>query len=299
MSVEIKNITKSFGTQKAVNNLSISFKAGEITGFLGPNGAGKSTTMKIITGLIAPDCGNVSVMGKDIKRETLEARKHIGYLPENNPLYTDMYVREYLEYVARIYMPRKEVKASVENSIHITGLAKEQHKKIQQLSKGYKQRVGLAQALLHDPDVLILDEPTTGLDPNQISEIRDLIRKVGKNKTVMLSTHIMQEVEALCDRVVIINDGKIISDDKVSNIVNNSSDINISIHFTSQIDINKLQNLEFINNVNNCGNNEFIITAQKDIREDLFKFAVNHNYILTKLNLLHENLESIFKKLTK
>jgi len=299
MSVEIKNITKSFGTQKAVNNLSISFKAGEITGFLGPNGAGKSTTMKIITGLIAPDCGNVSVMGKDIKRETLEARKHIGYLPENNPLYTDMYVREYLEYVARIYMPRKEVKASVENSIHITGLAKEQHKKIQQLSKGYKQRVGLAQALLHDPDVLILDEPTTGLDPNQIGEIRDLIRKVGKNKTVMLSTHIMQEVEALCDRVVIINDGKIISDDKVSNIVNNSSDINISIHFTSQIDINKLQNLEFINNVNNCGNNEFIITAQKDIREDLFKFAVNHNYILTKLNLLHENLESIFKKLTK
>lgn len=299
MSVEIKNITKSFGTQKAVNNLSISFKAGEITGFLGPNGAGKSTTMKIITGLIAPDCGNVSVMGKDIKRETLEARKHIGYLPENNPLYTDMYVREYLEYVARIYMPRKEVKASVENSIHITGLAKEQHKKIQQLSKGYKQRVGLAQALLHDPDVLILDEPTTGLDPNQIGEIRDLIRKVGKNKTVMLSTHIMQEVEALCDRVVIINDGKIISDDKVSNIVNNSSDINISVHFTSQIDLDKLRNLEFIKNINNCGGNKFIITAQKDIREDLFKFAVNHNYILTKLNLLHENLESIFKKLTK
>lgn len=299
MSVEIKNITKSFGTQKAVNNLSISFKAGEITGFLGPNGAGKSTTMKIITGLIAPDCGDVSVMGKDIKRETLEARKHIGYLPENNPLYTDMYVREYLEYVARIYMPRKEVKASVENSIQITGLSKEQHKKIQQLSKGYKQRVGLAQALLHDPDVLILDEPTTGLDPNQIGEIRDLIREVGKNKTVMLSTHIMQEVEALCDRVVIINDGKIISDDKVSNIVNNSSNTNISVHFTSQIDINRLKNLEFINNVNNCGNNKFIITAQKDIREDLFKFAVNNNYILTELNLLHENLESIFKKLTK
>lgn len=299
MSVEIKNITKSYGRQKAVNNISLSLKAGEITGFLGPNGAGKSTTMKIITGLVDPDCGDILVMGKNIRNETLEARKHIGYLPENNPLYCDMYVKEYLEYVARIYMTRKDVKINVENAIKITGLAKEQHKKIEQLSKGYKQRVGLAQALIHKPDVLILDEPTTGLDPNQIVEIRDLIREVGKERTVMLSTHIMQEVEALCDRVIIINEGEIISDDNVTNIVNNSSILSITAHFTTSIDTHKLEKLEFINNVDKCENNRFVINATKDIREKIFHFAVANNYTLIELNLLHENLESVFKKLTK
>jgi len=299
MSVEIKEITKTYGKQKAVNNISLTLKAGEITGFLGPNGAGKTTTMKMITGLLSADNGEVYVLGNNIKNNPIETRKHIGYLPENNPLYTEMYIREYLEYVANIYLPKKECKESVERVIRITGLTKEHNKKISQLSKGYKQRVGLAQALIHNPDVLILDEPTTGLDPNQIAEIRDLIREVGKDKTVLLSTHIMQEVEAICDRVIIINDGQIVADDVVTNIVNNKSELITSVQFTTTINHSKLQEIEHINSVDNLNDNRFIIKSSEDIREEIFTFAVKNSYMLIELKLQQENLEDVFKKLTK
>jgi len=299
MSVEIKEITKTYGKQKAVNNISLTLKAGEITGFLGPNGAGKTTTMKMITGLLSADNGEVYVLGNNIKNNPIETRKHIGYLPENNPLYTEMYIREYLEYVANIYLPKKECKESVERVIRITGLTKEHNKKISQLSKGYKQRVGLAQALIHNPDVLILDEPTTGLDPNQIAEIRDLIREVGKDKTVLLSTHIMQEVEAICDRVIIINDGQIVADDVVTNIVNNKSELITSVQFTTTINHSKLQEIEHINSVDNLDHNRFIIKSSEDIREEIFTFAVKNSYMLIELKLQQENLEDVFKKLTK
>ena len=298
MSIEIKGISKSYGNQKAVDNINLSLKSGEIIGFLGPNGAGKTTTMKIITGLISSDMGEVYILGKNIKENPIDTRKHIGYLPENNPLYTDMYIREYLEYVSDMYMPKNKNVELVNNAISITGLSKEQHKKISQLSKGYKQRVGLAQALIHNPDILILDEPTTGLDPNQISEIRDLIREVGKDKTVLLSTHIMQEVEAICDRVVIINEGKIVADDIVTNIVNNIKETFISVEFTSPIDLNKLYKINYIKSIQNTFANKYLIKSSIDIREEIFLFAVKNNYTMLELKQEHENLESIFRKLT-
>ncbi|OFX50728.1 MAG: gliding motility-associated ABC transporter ATP-binding subunit GldA, partial [Bacteroidetes bacterium GWA2_30_7] len=217
MSIEVKNITKIYGQQKALDDVSFTINSGEIVGFLGPNGAGKSTMMKIITGFIPPTSGEVFVNEMDAIEKSLEIRKIIGYLPENNPLYHDMYVKEYLEFVAGIYKLGKASKNRINEIVDITGLAVEQKKKIGALSKGFKQRVGLAQALIHNPEVLILDEPTSGLDPNQIIEIRNLIMKIGKQKTIMLSTHIMQEVEAICDRTIIINNGKIVADDETSN----------------------------------------------------------------------------------
>lgn len=298
MSIEIKGITKSYGTQKAVDNISLSLRSGEIIGFLGPNGAGKTTTMKIITGLISSDMGKVYILGKDINDNPIECRKHIGYLPESNPLYSEMYIREYLKYVADIYMPNNKNIEIVNNAISITGLSKEQHKKIHQLSKGYKQRVGLAQALIHNPDILILDEPTTGLDPNQISEIRELIREVGKDKTVLLSTHIMQEVEAICDRVIIINEGKIVADDIVENIINHYNGTLTSVEFTSPIDLCKINKIQNVKNTKKISNNKYLITSSKDIRKELFLLAVKNNYTIIELKHHHENLDSIFRKLT-
>lgn len=216
MSISVKSLTKIYGSQKAVNDISFELNKGEVVGFLGPNGAGKSTTMKIITGYLPPSNGTAIVCGFDILKEPMEVRKRVGYLPEANPLYYDMYVREYLEFSAGIHKLGKATKSKIEDMIEMTGLNIEAHKKIGTLSKGYKQRVGLAQAMLHDPEVLILDEPTSGLDPNQLAEIRDLIIRIGKEKTVLLSTHIMQEVEAMCSRAVIINRGNIVADDTIT-----------------------------------------------------------------------------------
>jgi ABC-2 type transport system ATP-binding protein len=218
MSIEVRNVTKIYGEQKALDNVSLSIQPGEIVGLLGPNGAGKSTLMKIVTCFIPPDSGEVKVNGHDIFEESLAVREKVGYLPEHNPLYLDMYVKEYLDFIAGIHKLGKASKARIEEIIEITGLTMEQRKKIGALSKGYRQRVGLAQALIHDPEVLILDEPTSGLDPNQIQEIRALIRSIGKEKTVMLSTHMMQEVEAICDRAIIIHKGKIVADDSLENL---------------------------------------------------------------------------------
>jgi ABC-2 type transport system ATP-binding protein len=299
MSIELKGVTMIYGTQKAVDNMSLSIKRGEICAFLGPNGAGKTTSMKMITGLLSPQSGEIFVMGENIKNNLIGIRKRIGYLPENNPLYTDMYIREYLLYVARMYLPRKECKQSVENVIKLTGLDKEQSKKISQLSKGFKQRVGLAQALIHNPDVLILDEPTTGLDPNQIVEIRELIKTIGKDKCVLLSTHIMQEAEAICDRIIIIKDGKIVADDTVEKVVHSSEFIKISVQFKTGIDELLLSNIEGINSIDKQEDNKYILTCNKDIREDLFQYSVEHNYVLIELQILQDKLETVFKSLTQ
>jgi ABC-2 type transport system ATP-binding protein len=219
MSINVKNITKLYGSQKALDNVSFSINPGEICGFLGPNGAGKSTMMKILTCFIPPSSGEASVCGFDILENSIDVRRKIGYLPENNPLYLEMYVREYLDFIAGIHQIKHKREERISEMIALTGLSLEQKKKIGALSKGYRQRVGLAQVLIHDPEVLILDEPTSGLDPNQLIEIRNLILAIGKEKTVMLSTHIMQEVEAICDRTIIINRGKIVADDKTSNLI--------------------------------------------------------------------------------
>ena len=219
MSIEVNNITKLYGQQKALDQVSFSINAGEVVGLLGPNGAGKSTLMKIITCFIPPTSGTVKVSGYDIQEQSIEVRKRIGYLPENNPLYSDMYIKEYLGFIAGIHKLGQISKNRIEEIIHITGLVEEQNKKIGALSKGFKQRVGLAQALIHDPEVLIMDEPTSGLDPNQLLEIRNLIKEIGREKTVMLSTHIMQEVEAVCDRAIIINKGRIVADESVESLI--------------------------------------------------------------------------------
>lgn len=224
MSIEVNKITKLYGEQKALNEVSFSIKSGEIVGFLGPNGAGKSTLMKIISCYLPPSIGTIKVCGLDVMEQSMEVRKKVGYLPEHNPLYLDMYVKEYLEFVGRFYNVKK-LNDRVKEMVEITGLTIEQNKKIGQLSKGYRQRVGLAQAIIHDPQVLILDEPTTGLDPNQLVEIRNLIKELGKNKTVMLSTHIMQEVQAICERAIIINHGRIVADDSIANLTQKNSNL--------------------------------------------------------------------------
>lgn len=301
MSIELNNIIKSYGKQKALNGISFTVNPGEITGFIGPNGAGKTTTMKIITGLLNADSGTVNVLGNDVTEKAIETKKHIGYLPENNPLYADMYVREYLAYVSRIYCPGKDTERNVSEIIKRTGLSKEQHKKIEELSKGYKQRVGLAQALIHDPEILILDEPTTGLDPNQLDEIRTLIKELGKDKTVILSTHIMQEVEAICDRIIIINNGEITADEQSQDLIKNSGKncINISVEFTEDIDDKKLKEIEGVKSVKKLAATHYRVSCHKDIRKEIFDFAVNNNHHLIELRIIDNNLESVFKQLTK
>ncbi len=300
MSVTITHLTKLFGEQAAVNDISFSAAPGEILGFLGPNGAGKSTTMKIITGYIPQTSGNVTVCGFDVEKQSLEVRRHTGYLPENNPLYTDMYIKEYLEFVARLHGMRSFANR-VEEMIALTGLTPERKKKIGQLSKGYRQRVGLAQAMLHNPDVLILDEPTSGLDPNQLVEVRNLIRKLGEEKTVILSTHIMQEVQAICNRAIIINKGVIVADDTVESLRNRSKGSTI-IHatFKEPVDTALLEALSGVTKVKHLGNNQFAIQygGKTDMREQLFRFAVQHGLTLLNLQLEQQELEDVFQQLT-
>lgn len=302
MSINVENITKVYGTQKALDQVSFSIKEGEIVGLLGPNGAGKSTLMKIITCFIPPTSGNVNVCGYNIFDNPLDIRRNIGYLPEHNPLYLEMYVREFLIFVAGIYGIKNNTKQRVEEIIELTGLTKEANKKIGQLSKGYRQRVGIAQALIHDPKVLILDEPTTGLDPNQLEEIRQLIKKVGETKIVMLSTHIMQEVEAICSRVIIINSGKIVADDKTENLQSLQNNSNqYFVEFNKEINIALIkQHLKDITNVIYNGKNSYTITTQtnNDIRENIFKWAVDNNLMVLTIRKNENNLEKIFHDLT-
>ena len=300
MSIIVENITKLYGQQKALDEVSFKIEPGEVVGLLGPNGAGKSTMMKIITCFIPPTSGKVSVSSFDIFEQSIEVRKRVGYLPENNPLYTDMYVKEYLRFVAGIYK-LKNAKQKVEEMISLTGLAIEQKKKIGALSKGYRQRVGLAQALIHDPEVLILDEPTSGLDPNQLLEIRNLIKEIGKEKTVMLSTHIMQEVEAVCSRAIIIDKGRIVADDATSRLSLSTSGIHITlVEFNKPADKKKLQAIQGVLKVNMLQNNTYEIESDKtDVRELIFKFAVDNNLSVLSMQKSEKGLEEIFQQLTR
>ncbi len=299
MSIEVNNISKSYGVQKALDNISFAVKKGEIVGFLGPNGAGKSTLMKILTTYIAADEGTAAVNGFDVNSQTKEVQQSIGYLPEHNPLYLDLYVREYLSFNADVY---KVAKSRIEEVIQLTGLSNESHKKIGQLSKGYRQRVGLANALLHNPDVLILDEPTTGLDPNQLVEIRNVIKNVGKDKTVFLSTHIMQEVEAICDRVIIINNGQIVADKKLDNLI--STEITqqvIEVEFDNAVEEELIAKIENLTSYKNSQDNiwELTFNADKDMRPAVFDFANANGLKTLQLNQKNKNLETVFREITK
>src|SRR6056297_72419 len=264
MSIQVKDLTKIYGAQKAIDQISFEIETGEIVGFVGPNGAGKSTTMKILTGFIPPTSGNAKINTLDLIENSLEIRKHIGYLPENNPLYLDMYVKEYLEFVSGIYKLGKQTKSRIEEIIEQTGLTIERKKKIGALSKGYRQRVGLAQALIHDPSILILDEPTSGLDPNQIIEIRNLISSIGKEKTVLLSTHIMQEVEAICDRIIIINKGKIVADDSIANIHKSGLEKQqkLIVEFNTSCPLGDLEALEGLEKAVDAGDQKYILLSE-------------------------------------
>jgi ABC-2 type transport system ATP-binding protein len=301
MSIQVSNITKLYGPQKALDNVSFSAEKGQIVGFLGPNGAGKSTMMKIITCYVSPDQGSVKVCGFDTFENSIDVRRKIGYLPENNPLYLEMYVKEYLDFVCGIYKIKNK-KARVAEMIERTGLGIEQQKKIGALSKGYRQRVGLAQAMIHDPEVLILDEPTSGLDPNQLVDIRLLIKELGREKTVMLSTHIMQEVEAMCDKVIIINKGKIVADDKVDSLsqyrVGNAA---IVVEFDKTPDTAQLKKLQGVTKLEELGNNKYRISSKgnADVRSELFKYAVDKNLTVLTLNKEEASIEDVFRQLTK
>lgn len=302
MSIVVKNVTKLYGVQKALDNVSFEVKTGEIVGFLGPNGAGKSTMMKIITGFIPASSGSVKVNEIEVDSDNIEVRKQIGYLPENNPLYPEMYVREYLGFVASMYKTGLPGKKQIDDIIELTGLAPEQKKKIGSLSKGYRQRVGLAQALIHNPEVLILDEATTGLDPNQIVEIRNLIKEAGKKKTVMLSTHIMQEVEAICDRVIIIDKGVIVADEEKSNIysVVKKRRQRVEVEFDKAITDKAMMELSETGSVKQITTNVWNIEAEgeEDIRPAIFNIAVRNGLTVLSLNKQENNLEEVFRHLT-
>lgn len=299
MSVIVEHLTKIYGAQKALDDISFEVKPGDIMGFLGPNGAGKSTTMKILSGYIPQTSGKASVCGYDVQENSIDVKKHIGYLPELNPLYTDMYVKEYLLFIAELQNLGKRSNNAVESMIERTGLSQERRKKIGQLSKGYKQRVGLAQAMLHNPEVLILDEPTSGLDPNQVGEMRDLIREIGKDKTVILSTHIMQEVEAMCNRVVIIDKGKIVADDKIEKLQQKlTGDVTITVEFKNEVNENDLKKVAGIISVKQNGK-KFLLRCDNDIREEISNESSKQNWILLSMNLEEDSLEDVFQKLTK
>ncbi len=297
MSISVSNITKSFGKQKALSDVSFEIKKGEIVGFLGPNGAGKSTMMKILTTYHDADSGKALVNGYDVKTDKSKVQKSIGYLPEHNPLYLEMYVKEYLAFNAELYHVKK---SSITDIIERTGLAPEAHKKIGQLSKGYRQRVGLAAALLHDPEVLILDEPTTGLDPNQLLEIRKLIREIGKEKTIILSTHIMKEVEAVCDRVLIINKGVLVADKKLSDLHAEEAQV-IEVEFDYRVEEAFLKNLPDVTKVKNTAGFVYEITFKttKDMRPAVFDFAHDNQLKTLQLSRKNKNLESLFTDLTR
>jgi len=301
VSILLENISKQYGAQLAVDDVSFEIPKGQIVGFLGPNGAGKTTTMKMITAFIPPSSGAVSVCGIDVVGNPIEAKKNIGYLPEHNPLYTDMYVKEFLAFAAAS-QGIKNNKARIAEMIEATGLGPEQHKKIKQLSKGYRQRVGLAQALIHDPKVLIFDEPTTGLDPNQILEIRDLIKNLGREKTVMLSTHIMQEVQAVCDRVIIINQGKIVADAETNNLQESEKGKSIYIaEFSKDIDLQSLKTYLGEVSVHSLPGNKVKVESNlsQDLRERIFQFAVENQCSLLSMKREEQNLEDVFRKLTQ
>ncbi|MFN8325366.1 gliding motility-associated ABC transporter ATP-binding subunit GldA [Flavobacterium sp.] len=297
MSIIVENISKSYGTQKALDNVSFTVKKGEIVGFLGPNGAGKSTLMKILTTYIAADEGKALINDNNVSENQKAVQQAVGYLPEHNPLYLDFYVREYLEFNADVY---KVSKSRIEEVIQLTGLSPESHKKIGQLSKGYRQRVGLASAMLHNPDVLILDEPTTGLDPNQLVEIRNVIKNVGKNKTVFLSTHIMQEVEAICDRVIIINNGKIVTDKKLDKLVSEVVEQIIEVEFDKEIQESLFSKLSDLKTFKNTHDKVWELTfeTEEDKRPAVFDFAQENGLRALQLTLKNKNLEQIFREKT-
>ena len=299
MSIEVKQLFKYYGDQAAVKDVSFTVNSGEIVGFLGPNGAGKSTSMKVITGFIPASSGEVKVCGMPVSVDSLETREKIGYLPEHNPLYLDMYVKEYLTFVGNIYKV-KNVKERTEEMIKAVGLEVEQFKKIGQLSKGYRQRVGLAQAIIHDPEVLILDEPTSGLDPNQLVEIRELIKKIGKEKTVMLSTHIMQEVEAICDRVIIINKGEIVADDKAADLQVSQTVQTVFVEFEGNVTRNQLKKIVPVNKVEAFGEGWLLETKEDvDLRKSVAQFAKDNDLLTITLKREQKSLEEVFKQLTK
>ena len=301
MSIEVHNLTKIYGEQKAVNDISFSLNKGEIVGFLGPNGAGKSTTMKIITGYLKADGGSAKVAGVDVSADPIAVKKKIGYLPEANPLYYEMYVKEYLEFIAGVHRIQNS-KVQIQNVIELTGLQVEQKKKLGQLSKGYKQRVGLAAALIHDPEVLILDEPTSGLDPNQIIEIRNVIKQQGQNKTVLFSSHILQEVEAICDRVVIINKGQLVADDQLQNLrrKGNSSNV-VRVSFKEALEQEWLNRLSAAKSTNKLDAFTWTITTDNPelMRKQLLELALQHNLNIVSLQTDSQSLEDIFRQLTK
>lgn len=300
MSIEVKNLLKEYGEQKAVDHISFKINKGEIVGFLGPNGAGKSTTMKIITGYLQQTGGEAFVCGINVAEQPLETKKKIGYLPELNALYYDMYVREYLDFVASVHNI-ENAKQKIEQVIELTGLSVESKKKIGQLSKGYKQRVGLAAALIHDPEVLILDEPTSGLDPNQIIEIREVIKKQGQNKTVLFSSHILQEVEAICDRVIIINKGQIVADDKLSNLQKTNKDSHIVIvHFKEVIDKDQLAGMKQVSKMEKADNNLFKLHTSdpEAVRKQILELALQQQLNIISLQSESRSLEDVFRSLT-
>ncbi len=301
MSVVVQGLTKIYGAQKAIDTISFEAKQGEVLGFLGPNGAGKTTTMKILTCFIPQTSGDATVCGYDVRTHPLEVRAKIGYLPEHNPLYKELYVKEYLAFVAGLHKIKNK-KQRVAEMIERTGLGREQNKIIGTLSKGYRQRVGLAQALLHDPDVLILDEPTTGLDPNQLAEIRSLIKQLGQEKTVIFSTHIMQEVQAVCDRVLIINNGQLVANDSIGTLQNRMNGAsNITIELAQSISEEQLSKIPKVASVKSLGSNRWKLTTtdNQDIRADIFKFAVQQNLTLLELKKETYSVEDVFQELTK
>lgn len=301
MSIEVKNLVKIYGEQKAINNISFSLNKGEIVGFLGPNGAGKSTTMKIITGYLKADGGTAKVSGIDVNDDPIAVKKKIGYLPEANPLYYDMYVKEYLEFIAGVHQI-SNAKSQISRVIALTGLQVEQKKKLGQLSKGYKQRAGLAAALIHDPEVLILDEPTSGLDPNQIIEIRNVIKEQGKNKTVLFSSHILQEVEAICDRVIIINKGQMVADDRLSNLRNrNSATSTVRVSFKEALEAEWMQRLPASQTVNKLDAYTWQINTIKpeELRKQLLELSLQHKLNIVSLQTEGSSLEDVFRSLTK
>ncbi len=302
MAIQVSDISKNYGSQKALDRVSFEIGTGELVGFLGPNGAGKSTMMKIITGFLQADAGEVRINGEAAGPEFLGIRNQIGYLPENNPLYTDLFVREYLEMTAGFYKLRN-VRTRVSEVIEMVGLTNERHKKIGALSKGYRQRVGLAQALIHDPSVLILDEPTTGLDPNQLEEIRSLIRNISKNKTVMLSTHIMQEVEAVCSRALIINKGRLVADGTVGSLKSGmlTEGQIVFAEFDRMPNLSGLRRISGIRSIDEVGPRMIVIRAAdcNDIRPSVFLFAVEHNLVLLTLREQQQSLENVFQELTR
>lgn len=298
MSVSVQSLSKVYGTQKAVDNISFTLKKGEIVGFLGPNGAGKSTTMKMITGYLQPDAGTATVCGIDVVQNALAVKTKIGYLPESNPLYYEMYVKEYLAFIAGVHQ-LAQAKQRIADVIALTGLQVEQHKKLGQLSKGYKQRVGLAAALIHQPEVLILDEPTTGLDPNQIQEIRQVIKAQGADKTVLFSSHILQEVQAICDRIIIINKGKIVADDYLTNLQQKQQQV-VQVGFAEALEAEWLQRLTHTRSVHKLDTYRWQIEtdAPDQLRKELLELALAQQFNITSLQTAGLNLEEVFRQLT-